>query len=140
MKMANKTLELLNPNGLNDPSHHGYTHIAIASPGSTTVYISGQYGADSDGNLVSNDFVAQLKQTFANLRTAMAASGVRPEQVAKITVLIVEHSEEKLRPLKVELDAMWGEYKPASILIPVPRLALDGMLVEIDATAVISSE
>ena len=137
MKMVNKTLELLNPTGLNDPSQHGYTHIAIAPPGSKIVYISGQYGADSNGKLVSNDFTAQLKQTFANLRTALAAAGAHPEQIAKITVLIVEHNEENLKPLKFESDAMWGEHKPASILIPVPRLALDGMLVEIDATAVI---
>jgi enamine deaminase RidA (YjgF/YER057c/UK114 family) len=32
---------------------------------------------------------------------------------------------------------MWGDKPPASTLIPVPRLALDGMLFEIDAFAVI---
>ena len=140
MKTVNKTLELLNPSGLNDPSPHGYTHVAIAPPSAKIVYVSGQYGADSDGNLVSNDFAAQLEQTFANLRTALAAAEAHPEDVAKITVLIVEHSEAKLRLLKVESDSMWGEHKPASTLIPVPRLALDGMLIEIDATAVISLE
>jgi enamine deaminase RidA (YjgF/YER057c/UK114 family) len=37
----------------------------------------------------------------------------------------------------MERNAMWGDRKPASTLIPVPKLALDGMLFEIDAVAVI---
>jgi enamine deaminase RidA (YjgF/YER057c/UK114 family) len=34
---------------------------------------------------------------------------------------------------------MWGQ-SCASTLIPVPRLALDGMLFEIEATAVLQAE
>ncbi|MEC4885522.1 MAG: RidA family protein [Scytonema sp. PMC 1070.18] len=130
-------LKLINPPGLYDATRNGYSHIAVAPPKSTTVYISGQFGSDENGNLVSNDFEEQLKRAFMNLRIALAAVGARPEDVAKTTVLIVDYSEDKLPPLGVEIAALWGNKPPANTLIPVPRLALDGMLFEIDAVAVI---
>ncbi|WP_284735962.1 RidA family protein [Dongia deserti] len=53
-------------------------------------------------------------------------------------MLIVDHSEERLHIFGEELTLALGEGpKPACTLIPVPRLALDGMLVEIDAVAVL---
>jgi enamine deaminase RidA (YjgF/YER057c/UK114 family) len=133
----NKELQLLNPPGLYDATQNGYSHIAVAPPKSTTVYISGQFGSDENGNLVSDDFEEQLKRAFVNLRIALAAVGARPEDVAKTTVLIVNYSQDKLPPLGAEIAALWGNKPPANTLIPVPRLALDGMLFEIDAVAVI---
>jgi hypothetical protein len=42
---------------------------------------------------------------------------------------VVDHSEEKLQLLGAEFDRVWGSaLKPACTLVPVPRLALDGML------------
>ncbi|NJR72536.1 MAG: RidA family protein [Scytonema sp. CRU_2_7] len=101
------------------------------------VYIAGQGGEDKNANLVSKDFTGQLKHAFANLRTALSAVGVSPEHVVKTTVLIVDHNETKLQQLIAEVQAMWGNKAPACTLIPVPRLALDGMLFEIDAVAVV---
>lgn len=57
--------------------------------------------------------------------------------VAKLMVLVVDHSEERLRIFGAELEqAMPGGPKPTCTLIPVPRLALDGMLFEVEAVAV----
>ncbi len=134
---TNEELKFINPVGLNDPSAYGYTHVVVTPPGATTVHISGQYGADENGNLVSDDFATQLKQSFANLRIALAAVGAQPENVVKTTVLVVDHKEAKLQQLLAEIKAMWGDQAPASTLIPVPRLALDDMLFEIDAVVVI---
>ena len=137
--MVSEEIKFINPVGLNDPSNYGYTHITVVPPGASLVYIAGQYGADETGNLVSDDFEAQLKQSFANLRTALAAIGASPEQVVKITVFSVNHDDEKQRLISVARNTMWNrERKPASTLIPVPRLAVEGMLFEIDAVAVIS--
>ena len=62
--------------------------------------------------------------------------GSRADAVAKLTVLVVDHSEERLRIFGAELErALAGGPKPACTLIPVPRLALDGMLFEVEAVA-----
>ncbi|MDJ0535326.1 MAG: RidA family protein [Xenococcaceae cyanobacterium MO_207.B15] len=137
--MTNPSLQFLNPSGLNDPSKHNYTHVAIASPSLTTIYISGQYGANENGELVSPNFNEQLEQSFTNLRIALTEAGASPENVAKTTMLVVEHDESKLPLLGQQMEAMWGDKPPACTLIPVPRLALDGMLFEIEAIAVIES-
>jgi enamine deaminase RidA (YjgF/YER057c/UK114 family) len=135
-----REIQHINPVGLTNPSHYGYGQVTVIPPGATLVYIAGQLGEDEKGNSVSDDFAAQLKQAFANLRTALIAVGATPEQVVKITLLCVDHNAEKQRLISLERNAMWnGDRKPASTLIPVPKLAVDGMLFEIDAVAVISN-
>lgn len=131
-----REIQRINPAGLYDPSPNGYTHVAIVPPGATIIYVAGQGGEDANGNLV-DDFAVQLRQGFANLRVALTAAGAHPEHVVKLTTLVVDHNESKLQQLGAELQAMWGERTPTQTLIPVPRLALDGMLFEVDAVAVI---
>ncbi len=134
--MVQQESRFINPTGLYDPTPNGYTHVVIAPSEGTTVYIAGQGGEDENGNL-ANDFVTQLKQAFKNLRVALAAAGARPEYVVKINTFIVNHSESKLEHLTSEVLQMWGKQTPAQTLVPVPRLALNDMLFEIDAVAVI---
>lgn len=128
-------MKFINPPELNDPSDYGYTQAVVVPSSTTLVYIAGQGGRDENDNY--GDFAAQLKQSFANLRTALAAVGATPEDVVKITILSVDHNEEKLRLISAQRKAFWSNHKPASTLIPVPRLASDEMLFEIDAVAVI---
>ena len=132
-----ESIQRINPAELGNPSHYGFTNIVIVPANKTLIFIAGQGGRDKNGNL--GDFEAQLKQAFANLRTALAAAGATPEQVVKITVLSVDHDAKKQELISAERNSMWSDelVKPASTLIPVPRLASDGMLFEIDAIAAI---
>lgn len=131
-------LTFINPPELYDPTPNGYTHIVITPPGAKLVYIAGQGGEDQSCSRTP-DFETQLKQAFANLKAALSAVGARPEDVVKITTLIVDHNESKLQQIGAQVQAIWGDQAPpAQTLIPVPRLALDGMLFEVDAVAVIS--
>jgi enamine deaminase RidA (YjgF/YER057c/UK114 family) len=128
-------LRLINPAGLYDPAPNGYSHVALAAPGARLVFVAGQ-GGETEAGALSPDFQAQVRQAFANLQLALAAAGARPSDVAKLTVLIVDHSEARLHVFGAELAASFGDGpKPACTLIPVPRLALDGMLFEIEAVA-----
>ena len=133
-------LRLHNPRGLYDPQPHGYSHLAIVSPPARVVHIAGQGGEDAAGRLAPG-FDAQVHQALRNLGVALSAAGATPSDVARLTVLVVDHSEARLAVFSRALMAMWGEAPtPACTLIPVPRLALDGMLFEIDATAYLRPE
>ena len=134
--MLTQELRFINPTDLYDPTPNGYTHVVVIPAHRTTVFIAGQGGEDKNGTL-SNNFIDQLKQAFANLQIALAAAGTSPEYVVKITTYVVDHNELKLEQLTSEVLTIWGEKTPAQTLVPVPRLALDGMLFEVDATAVI---
>ncbi|MBW5485550.1 RidA family protein [Streptomyces bambusae] len=128
------TRTITNPAGLHNPTDYGYSHI-VSAPGEQ-VFIAGQYGSDEQGHVVSDDFEAQVAQTFANLRTALKAVGLGPEHVVRIGTYIVGHDEEKLGVLLGHLHATWGTELPAQTLIGVATLALPGMLFEMDAVAV----
>jgi enamine deaminase RidA (YjgF/YER057c/UK114 family) len=128
---------LINPAGLYDPSPYGYSHVAALRADCRTVYIAGQGGENERGEL-SSDFRTQVRQALSNLQTALKAAGASTADVAKLTVLIVDHTEDKLRLFGSELKEAFGPGpKPACTLIPVPRLALDAMLVEIEAVAAV---
>lgn len=131
-------LTLTNPLGLYDPSGNGYSHVAQIAAGTRLVFISGQGGENVNLELAA-DFSIQVEQALANLQIALASAGAQVNQVAKLTVLIVDHSHERLEIFGKALNQVWGtSKKPACTLIPVPRLALDGMLFEIEAVAVVA--
>ncbi len=78
-----------------------------------------------------------MRQAFTNLAAALSAAGATPEHVVKLTVFIVDHDQSKLGPLMEATTGLFGSGLPAQTLVPVPRLALDGMLFEIEAIAVV---
>lgn len=128
-----------NPPGLYDPAPNGYSHVAVVKPGAKWVWVAGQGGETEDGAL-SPDFRQQVRQALSNLKVALASAGAGTDDVLKLTVLVVEHSQERLHVLGAELEAAFGpRHKPACTLIPVPRLALDGMLFEVEAVAAIAA-
>ncbi|AYG44840.1 RidA family protein [Pseudomonas sp. Leaf58] len=127
--------QLSNPAGLYDPSGNAYSHVAEVRADSRLLFIAGQGGEDCNGQL-SPLFAEQARQALANLQLALACKGASLAQVFKLTLLVVEHCEARLREWVAEADRAWGPHmKPTCTLIPVPRLALDGMLVEIEAIA-----
>jgi enamine deaminase RidA (YjgF/YER057c/UK114 family) len=131
-------MNFINPPGLYDPRPNGYTHVVVAETPARIIYVAGQGGEDANG-ILCEDFATQVQQALSNLQTALRAANASLIDVAKIGVLIVDHSEERLHILSNALLAAWGDNPaPACTLIPVPRLALDGMLFEVEATAFLS--
>ena len=96
-------LVLANPPGLYDPAPNGYSHIAMVAPGSRLILIAGQGGEDEAGRL-SPDFRVQVRQALRNLQIALTAAGVAFGDVAKLTVLIVDHDHDKLKIFGSELQ------------------------------------
>lgn len=128
-------LQFLNPQGLYDPRPNAYSHLAVFPAGWRMILPAGQGGENSDGELPP-DFASQLRQALRNTEIVLAAAGATMADVAKFNLLIVDHDERKFADVRREFDRVWGANKPAWTLIPVPALALKGMLVEIDVIAV----
>jgi enamine deaminase RidA (YjgF/YER057c/UK114 family) len=129
------TLQLINPDDL--PTPVTYTQLVVAT-GSRLVFVAGQEPEDSHGTLVGpGDLAAQARQVFANLGRALAAAGARPDQVAKITIYVVDHRPEFLPVIEAARVGLFGDHKPADTLVGVPTLAIPGYLVEVDAIAVL---
>ena len=127
---------IVNPDGLYDPRPNGYSHSVIAKGGNSIAYISGQGGEDRDGNL-SPDFAKQVEQAYQNLRIVLEAINAKPYQVTKINTYVVNYDQSMLEVMTKYVCEMFGETLPAQTLVPVPTLALDGMLFEVDAIAMI---
>lgn len=130
------TLQLLNPPGLYDSSPNAYSQVAIVPAGKRLVFVAGQGGDNPDGSF-STDFQTQAVSAFRNVGLALAAAGAALADVAKITVLIVDHDLVKLRLMQDAQRGLFGTHHPAATLIPVPCLALPGMLIEVEAVAAI---
>lgn len=134
----NTNLQIVNPDGLYDPAPNGYSHAVVATNISKVVFIAGQGGEDSSGTL-SPSFEDQVKQAYANLKTAIEAVGATPNQVLKITTYVADYEQDKLGIMSKYLNETFKGWLPAQTLVPVPRLALDGMLFEVDAYIAIAN-
>jgi enamine deaminase RidA (YjgF/YER057c/UK114 family) len=129
------TIERLNPEGMSRPA--AYSHVVKAS-GGTTVYLAGQTPIDAEGRVVGeDDFGAQARQVFANLRTALAAVGADFTSLVRTTTYIVNYTPELREALQAARSEAFGDVKPASTLLGVAALANPAYLIEIEGIAVI---
>ena len=62
--------------------------------------------------------------------------GVRPDQVAKITIYVVDCRSGYLPVIEQARLELFGDHKPADTLIGVARLARPEFFIEVDAIAV----
>jgi enamine deaminase RidA (YjgF/YER057c/UK114 family) len=116
-----------------------FTQVVMAR-GGKTVYVSGQVAEDASRQLVGpDDLAAQARQAFKNLKLALAAGGAVPGDVVKINVYIVGYQEKDLDAVQEGLGECFGADRGfASTLIGVAALARPGLLIEVEATAVIA--
>ena len=129
-------LERLTPAGLFKPT--AYTQ-GVAARGRRMVFVAGQVSIDAQGTLVApGDFAGQVRQVFANLRTALVGAGATPADVTKITIYVVDYKPELRLLLGEARSAVFGPGTlPASTLVGVQALAEPGFLIEIEAIAVL---
>lgn len=131
------SLERVNPPELARPS--GFSHVVVA-PAGRTAYLAGQTALDADGRIVGTDIVEQFEQALANMLTALRSVGGAPEQLASMTVYIVDMAAYRARAR--DIGAVWkrlvGRDYPAMAGIGVARLWDDAALVEVHGVAVLS--
>jgi enamine deaminase RidA (YjgF/YER057c/UK114 family) len=129
------SIERVNPPELARPA--GFSHAVIGH--GTMVLLAGQTALDSAGHVVGDGVVAQFEIALGNLLTALAAAGGRPDQLAALTVYIVDMEDYKRHA--AQIGAVWrrlvGRDYPAMAGIGVARLWDAEALVEVQGTAIV---
>ena len=129
------TTRFINPETLSKAN--GYTHL-VETRGGRTVYISGQIAIDSQGNIVGiNDFEAQTRQVFQNVKNALEAVGMTFDQVVKLGLYVTDISNVVILR-RVRDEFVNTSEPPASTLVQVAALVRPELLVEVEAIAVAS--
>ena len=130
--------EVLQPDGW--PVPVGYSNGMRAR--GELVFVAGQVGWDPEGNLVSDDFVAQCARALRNIVAVLASAGARPRHVVRMTWYVTDLDE--YRASQENLGAAYrevmGAHYPAMTLVRVAGLVEAGAKVEIEATAVIPED
>ena len=132
-------ITLVNPEGL--PKVDVYRQVAVAS-GSKLVFIAGQVAWDADGVTVGvGDLAAQVERCFLNVATALAGVGGTFDDVAKLTVYVVDWTPDKMPLLMEGIARAYATLGvapvPPATLLGISALDVPDHLVEVEATAVI---
>ncbi|CAN5752393.1 benzoate-CoA ligase family protein [soil metagenome] len=117
----------------------GYANAVSAS--GRLVCVAGQIGWDPvTSQFTADDLCGQVRQALANVVTALAAAGAKPEQITRLTWYVTDRdiylSERKA--IGEIYREIIGRHFPAMSMVVVKGLIEPDALVEIEATAVVS--
>ena len=135
--MAPLQRETLNPATVATPI--GTFSNAVKVTAGSLLYIAGQVGVDSQGNLVGQgDIGAQTQQVFNNIGAILESAGGSFGNVVEFTTYVV--GRELVQPYMAARTGMFqtmfpaGDY-PANTLLVISGLVREDLLVEIKAVA-----
>jgi enamine deaminase RidA (YjgF/YER057c/UK114 family) len=127
----------LNPDTLLKP--RGYTHVVTITGPAKMIFISGQVAIDKEGKLVGpGDLKTQIRQASANLKAALEAAGATPADIVKTNTYIVNYKQSDYSAMREARGELFPDGEPpASTLVGVTSLAVDGLMVEMEAVAAV---
>lgn len=136
------TKDYLNPTDLPNWGN-SFSQVVVVQTGATrTIYLSGQVAVDVDLNVVGlGDVGRQAEVALENLKKALAAAGATPADVVRLGIYVKNYQREHATVIGRVLRGTFAAGRmPASTWLGVSTLALDELLIEIDAVAVTDAE
>jgi enamine deaminase RidA (YjgF/YER057c/UK114 family) len=124
---------------LNPPELHpapGFSHVAIAE-GTKAVHFAGQVALAPDFSLLAEDLHGQTVGAMGNLKIAMDAAGVGWDDIVRRTIYTTQPTEYETITRAID-EVTGGADHPAQTILGVTGLAVPGLLIEIECTAVLS--
>ncbi|MEM8563908.1 MAG: RidA family protein [Pseudomonadota bacterium] len=129
--------QTLQPSELLDGSAFAMAQV-VRSSGGNYVHCAGQTAIGKDGAQIGSDLATQLDVALENVRIALAEAGATTKDLVRVTTYIVDFEPEQLAVYIPAMSAFFDpENLPACSMVGVQALAQPGLLVEIEATAVI---
>ncbi len=127
--------ELVNPPELHPAP--GFSHIAIAT-GTKVVHLAGQVALDPQFGIVGGaDLGEQTKAAMRNVEVALRAAGVNWDDVVRRTVYTLHPTEYETITAAID-EVTGGAEHPAQTIVGITGLAVPGLLIEIECTAVVA--
>jgi enamine deaminase RidA (YjgF/YER057c/UK114 family) len=130
--------QFINPPGSLDSIPRGYTHVVRVNQPGSLVYVAGQGPVDTDLQLIgAGDFEAQVRATFENIKRGLEQAGASFNDVVKMNVFVTDIKSQQWPFRNVRAEYINTVNPPVSTMVEVSRLAIDGMMVEVEVVAVL---
>jgi enamine deaminase RidA (YjgF/YER057c/UK114 family) len=125
---------------VNPPDLHpapGFSHVSIAS-GDSVVHLAGQVALDAQFGVVGGDDLGeQTKAAMRNVEIALRAAGATWDDVVRRTIYTLHPTEYQTITAAID-EVTGGADHPAQTIVGITGLAVPGLLVEIECTAVLT--
>jgi len=129
--------ELVNPPELHPAP--GFSHVAIAT-GTKVVHLAGQVALDQQFGLVGGDDLGeQTKAAMRNVEVALQAAGASWDDIVRRTIYTVHPTEFETITAAID-EVTGGAEHPAQTIVGITGLAVPGLLIEIECTAVVADD
>ena len=127
--------ELVNPPELHPAP--GFSHLAIAT-GTRVVHVAGQVALDQRFGIVGGDDLGeQTKAAMRNVELALQAAGATWDDVVRRTIYTLDPTEYATITAAID-EVTGGAEHPAQTIVGITGLAVAGLLIEIECTAVVA--
>lgn len=126
----------------NPRNHYSLSPASHAAKAGNTIYVTGQCALDGDLNVLHpGDLVAQTEIVMSNIAKVLAEFGATMDDVVKMNTFYV--SEGQRDDWEASVRARFKHFKvpgPASTGIPVPALAIPGLMIEVEVIAFVGEK
>jgi 2-iminobutanoate/2-iminopropanoate deaminase len=127
-------IERLKPNNVWDSTPYKFSQAIRVRQSQDLLFIAGQAGMDERGQIVQG-LEAQVRQSFENIRRVVTGAGGSMENVIRITGYLRDMGA--LETYTKIMTEFFQNKLPAATVVEVTALALQPLLVEVDAIAVL---
>lgn len=117
----------------------GYANGVLTDNG--LLFVGGQIGWNADQVFESDDFIEQMEQALTNIMAVITEAGGSASDLVRLTWFVINKKEYVARQQEVGevYRRVLGRNFPAMTMVVVAGLIEDRALIEIEATATISS-
>lgn len=129
------TLTHINPAGLHE--NPAFSQGVLATGGSLLV-VGGQQGTDETGQLVAEDLGEQTRQALRNVLAVLAEVGADASNVVRLGIYLSAAADPAAG--YAAAAEVWGANPTSVTVLTVHSFARPGVLVEIEALAVVSEQ